>query len=77
MSASASMEEFEALLNENLEIDTPSEGSVVKGKVTLKQLKNLLKPKNWEQMLYYLSIHIIINLPKKGCINISRKLLIL
>ncbi|MFN3144186.1 MAG: 30S ribosomal protein S1 [Paracoccaceae bacterium] len=33
MSASASMEEFEALLNENLEIDTPNEGSVVKGKV--------------------------------------------
>ena len=27
------MEEFEALLNESLEIDTPSEGSVVKGKV--------------------------------------------
>jgi len=33
MSASASMEEFEALLNESLEIDTPSEGSVVKGRV--------------------------------------------
>ena len=33
MSANATMEEFEALLNENLEIDTPSEGSVVKGKV--------------------------------------------
>ena len=27
------MEEFEALLNESLEIDTPDEGSVVKGKV--------------------------------------------
>jgi small subunit ribosomal protein S1 len=27
------MEEFEALLNENLEMDTPDEGSVVKGKV--------------------------------------------
>ena len=27
------MEEFEALLNDSLEIDTPSEGSVVKGKV--------------------------------------------
>ncbi|WP_259940917.1 30S ribosomal protein S1 [Jannaschia sp. W003] len=27
------MEEFEALLNESLEIDTPTEGSVVKGKV--------------------------------------------
>ena len=33
MSKNASMEEFEALLNESLEIDTPSEGSVVKGKV--------------------------------------------
>ncbi|NIY71882.1 30S ribosomal protein S1 [Marivivens donghaensis] len=33
MSANASMEEFEALLNESFEIDTPSEGSVVKGKV--------------------------------------------
>ncbi len=33
MSASASMEEFEALLNESLEIDTPNEGSVVKGRV--------------------------------------------
>ncbi len=32
MSASA-MEEFEALLNESFEIDTPREGSVVKGKV--------------------------------------------
>ncbi|MEM1100759.1 MAG: S1 RNA-binding domain-containing protein, partial [Pseudomonadota bacterium] len=31
--ANASMEEFEALLNESLEIDTPTEGSVVKGKV--------------------------------------------
>ncbi len=27
------MEEFEALLNESLEIDTPDEGSVVKGRV--------------------------------------------
>ncbi|MBI1415987.1 MAG: 30S ribosomal protein S1 [Limimaricola sp.] len=33
MSARASMEDFEALLNESFEIDTPSEGSVVKGKV--------------------------------------------
>ncbi|MFN3955374.1 MAG: 30S ribosomal protein S1 [Pararhodobacter sp.] len=33
MCAKATMEEFEALLNESLEIDTPSEGSVVKGKV--------------------------------------------
>ena len=33
MCAKASMEEFEALLNESFEIDTPSEGSVVKGKV--------------------------------------------
>jgi len=33
MSASATMEEFEALLNESFEIDTPDEGSVVKGKV--------------------------------------------
>ncbi|MAM60367.1 30S ribosomal protein S1 [Maritimibacter sp. UBA3975] len=33
MSANASMEEFEALLNESLEMDTPDEGSVVKGKV--------------------------------------------
>ncbi|MEM7074725.1 MAG: 30S ribosomal protein S1 [Pseudomonadota bacterium] len=31
--ANASMEEFEALLNESLEMDTPNEGSVVKGKV--------------------------------------------
>ena len=31
--ANATMEEFEALLNENLDIDTPDEGSVVKGKV--------------------------------------------
>ncbi|GAB4268863.1 MAG: 30S ribosomal protein S1 [Pararhodobacter sp.] len=30
---SASMEEFEALLNESFEIDTPQEGTVVKGKV--------------------------------------------
>ena len=27
------MEEFEALLNESFDIDTPDEGSVVKGKV--------------------------------------------
>ena len=31
--AKASMEEFEALLNESFEMDTPEEGSVVKGKV--------------------------------------------
>ena len=31
--ANATMEEFEALLNESFEIDTPDEGSVVKGKV--------------------------------------------
>jgi len=31
--AQASMEEFEALLNESFEMDTPDEGSVVKGKV--------------------------------------------
>ena len=33
MAHNASMEEFEALLNDSLEIDTPQEGSVVKGKV--------------------------------------------
>lgn len=33
MAHSASMEEFEALLNESFEMDTPEEGSVVKGKV--------------------------------------------
>jgi len=33
MAQNASMEEFEALLNESLEMDTPNEGSVVKGKV--------------------------------------------
>ncbi len=33
MSATAAMEEFEALLNESLERDTPKEGTVVKGKV--------------------------------------------
>ncbi len=33
MCAKATMEEFEALLKESLEIDTPEEGSVVKGKV--------------------------------------------
>ncbi len=33
MCAKATMEEFEALLNESFEMDTPKEGSVVKGKV--------------------------------------------
>ena len=33
MTASVSMEEFESLLNESLESETPKEGSVVKGKV--------------------------------------------
>ncbi|MEM6387469.1 MAG: 30S ribosomal protein S1 [Pseudomonadota bacterium] len=33
MAQNATMEEFEALLNDSLEIDTPDEGSVVKGKV--------------------------------------------
>lgn len=33
MSAKTTMEEFEALLSESFEIDTPAEGSVVKGKV--------------------------------------------
>jgi small subunit ribosomal protein S1 len=33
MCAKATMEEFEALLNESLDIDTPQEGSVVTGKV--------------------------------------------
>ncbi|MDF1873521.1 30S ribosomal protein S1 [Vannielia sp.] len=33
MAQNASMEEFEALLSESFEIDTPDEGSVVKGKV--------------------------------------------
>ena len=33
MCAKATMEEFEALLNESFEIDTPDEGSVVNGKV--------------------------------------------
>ena len=33
MSATATMEEFEALLNESFDIDTPAEGSVVKGTV--------------------------------------------
>ncbi len=33
MSATATMEEFESLLNESFEIETPDEGSVVKGKV--------------------------------------------
>ncbi|WP_132696444.1 30S ribosomal protein S1 [Rhodovulum steppense] len=33
MATKASMEDFEALLNESFEIDTPAEGSVVRGKV--------------------------------------------
>ena len=33
MAQNASMEEFEALLNESFEIDTPDEGSVVKGRI--------------------------------------------
>jgi small subunit ribosomal protein S1 len=33
MSATATMEEFEALLNESFEIDTPTEGTVVKGTI--------------------------------------------
>ncbi|MEQ8291075.1 MAG: S1 RNA-binding domain-containing protein, partial [Roseovarius sp.] len=33
MAQNTSMEEFEALLNESFEMDTPEEGSVVKGKV--------------------------------------------
>ena len=33
MSANATLEEFEALLNESLELDTPGEGEVVKGTV--------------------------------------------
>ncbi|HDR29577.1 30S ribosomal protein S1 [Rhodovulum sp.] len=33
MATKASMEDFEALLNESFEMDTPAEGSVVKGKV--------------------------------------------
>ncbi|MBY0397150.1 MAG: S1 RNA-binding domain-containing protein, partial [Thermoleophilia bacterium] len=33
MCAKASMEEFEALLKESFEIDTPEEGTVVKGRV--------------------------------------------
>ncbi|RMC34219.1 30S ribosomal protein S1 [Paracoccus alkanivorans] len=33
MCAKATMEEFEALLNESLDMDTPDEGSVVKGRV--------------------------------------------
>ena len=33
MAQNVSMEEFEALLNESFEMDTPNEGSVVKGKV--------------------------------------------
>jgi len=33
MSATATMEEFEALLNESLELETPGEGEVVKGTV--------------------------------------------
>ncbi len=31
--AMTSMEEFEALLNESFEMDTPDEGTVVKGKI--------------------------------------------
>ena len=33
MAQNTSMEEFEALLNESFEMDTPKEGTVVKGKV--------------------------------------------
>ena len=33
MATSASMEDFEALLNESLELETPDEGSVVKGTI--------------------------------------------
>ena len=33
MCAKATMEDFEAMLNESLEMDTPAEGSVVTGKV--------------------------------------------
>jgi len=33
MASTVSMEDFEALLNESFEMDTPEEGSVVKGKV--------------------------------------------
>ena len=33
MCAKATMEEFEALLNESFDMDTPDEGSVVKGRV--------------------------------------------
>jgi small subunit ribosomal protein S1 len=33
MAQNATMEDFEALLNESFEMDTPEEGSVVKGKV--------------------------------------------
>ena len=33
MPATATMEDFEALLQESFEHDTPDEGSVVKGKV--------------------------------------------
>ena len=33
MTQSATMEEFEALLKDSFETDTPKEGSVVKGKV--------------------------------------------
>ena len=31
--ASVTMEEFEALLQESFEVDTPEEGTVVKGKI--------------------------------------------
>ena len=33
MTTSVSMEDFEALLNESLELETPKEGSVVKGTI--------------------------------------------
>ena len=33
MAQTNTMDEFEALLNESFEMDTPEEGSVVKGKV--------------------------------------------
>ena len=35
MAQNATMAEFEALLNESFKIDTPQEGSVVKGQVIL------------------------------------------
>jgi small subunit ribosomal protein S1 len=33
MTTSVSMKDFEALLNESLELETPKEGSVVKGTI--------------------------------------------